>query len=318
MARIELTKEQMANFKNINVKLDLKTKFIRKKKINQIHTFEDDWINLDLSKEYKEILFHYIPIYRVESYFYNLFSYILKNDYSKDIFRTNREGLLYKFQTTCEKILYEEANIIFDEELLKNDLFLVNFEWDDRFKLYSKHFKYIVDDILSLINYDTENKIKKAIGVDINENPYNSANAQMFAQHFAILGYSIATNRIIDNLDNDNYFGLELMNYNDKTDLIIHTTPLGMFEMSQIFDNITPEQRVSVFENYIKEIGLQIIDSPNLFKTLETPILIYLDNKIFKHYKNNELSASISLRGRTNNHYIKSVVAESQANFMKI
>jgi len=318
MARIELNKEQMAHLRNVNVKLNLKTDFIKKKKINQNYIFEGNWINLDLSKEYKEILFKYIPIYRIESFFYNLFSYILKKNYSKDFFRINRDGLFYDFQMATEKILYDEASIIFDESFLKDENFIVNFEWDNRFKLYSKHFKYIVDDILSLINYDTENNIKKFIGVDKDENPYLSTNAHMFAQQLAIIGYSIATNRIIDNLDNDNYFGLELMNYNDKTDLIIHLTPLGMLECIELFDDLNQEQRRIEFENQIHKIGLKMIDSLELKATLQTSALITLNDNIFKHYKTDEVSASESLSGRTNNHFIKSVVVETQTNFTKI
>jgi len=318
MARIKLTREQNAMLQNINVQSNLKTEFIKKTKSNQYTTFEGDWINFRLSEEYKEILYKYIPIYRVESFFYNLFSYILKKDYSQDFFRNTRDGLLYIFQLTSEKILYDEASIVFDESFIKDEQFRVNFEWDDRIQLYSNHFQYIIDDILSLINSDKENNIKKIIGVNNGENPYFSPNAHMFAQQLVSVAYSIATNRIIDNIDNENYFGLEIMNYNNKTDLIIFLTPLGMFEYSQLYQNSNPEQRKIEFVNQINKIGLQMIDSEELRTNLETSALITFQNNIYKHYRTFEMSASEYLSRRTNKHYIKSVFVETQANFTKI
>ena len=61
-----------------------------------------------------------------------------------------------------------------------------------------------------------------------------------------------------------------------------------------------------------------MIDSLELRESLKTSALLTFNNKIFKHYKTDEISASESLSGRTNNHYIKSVVVEMQSNFNKI
>jgi len=318
MARLNLSKEQNAQIQNININLDLKTHFVTKKQTNGAFLLENDWINIDKSVEYKKILYKYTPVYRIESFFCNLFSYILKKDYSSDFFRKYREGLLFRFQMVSEKILFDEASILFNESFIKENNFDIKFEWDERYQLYGKHFKYIIDDILSLVNYDKENKIKKFIEIDENENPFFSQNANFFVQQLAIIGYSLATNRILDNFDNDNYFGLEIMDYNENSDLIIHLTPLGMMECLDRFTKLNPEQRKVEFEKQLNKIGVQIIDNKGLKSLLQTSVILAFNNDVFKHYKTNEISASQSLSGRTNREHISSVVVETQSNYIKL
>lgn len=300
------------NFDNEKEKIP---KFIKKQKNENNFIFDEDAIKLDLEPRYKKLLINQIKLLRIESYFNYIIRLIFQEDYLKKNLQIEKVTLLSLYYETANKILKDNASIILDSSINSYEEIYTSFNWEEHHLYYGKQLGLIVNTVLDIINHDKE--IKQIIGLNENENPYNSQKARQFVQNLIVIGYSQATQRIEDEINNENYFGIEIIKNKNDEELIIYLTPKGMLEAPQFFSKIEKENRIDEFNKMLNKIGIQRIENNELKKQYETSTILVFNNKMYYHYKQFNLSYNDFFNKRINRPHFNSILLETQANYKK-
>lgn len=292
-------------------------KFIEKVKKETYFLIEGKGIKLDLDEEYKFQIFKQIKLLRIESYFNYIIRLIFQEDYLKKNLTVDKAKLLNLYYETSTKILKDNASIILDNSINPYDDYQTSFYWEEHHLYYGKQLGLIIKTILDIINFDRE--IKLLLNISENENPYNSSKAHQFIQNLIIIAYSQATQRIENEINNENYLGIEILkNNNNEEELIVYLTPIGMMSVPEYFTNIDNEDKIPKFIKLLNQIGIQKIENEEIKQKYDSSIILAFDNKLYVHYKQYNLSYNSFFNKRINRPHINSIILETQANYRKI
>ncbi len=286
---------------------------IFKKHKDVYYFFDKSSIKINLSEEYKHQLLKQIKALRIESYFNYIIRLIYQEDYKKKGLKVEVSELFELYNETVSKILKDNARIILDSSINPYEELYTSFGWEAHHSNYGKELELIIDTILNVINYDKE--IKRVLGLSENENPYNSMKAHQFVQALITIGYSQATQRIKDEIDNDNYLGIEFIKDKEDEELLIYLTPKGMVEVSELFNNIDEKDREQYFTKLLNYIGIQKIKNNHLENLCKTSDILVFNNKIYCHYKQINLSYNNFFNKRINKQHMYSIILETQSNY---
>ena len=104
-----------------------------------------------------------------------------------------------------------------------------------------------------------------------------------------MIAYSQATQRIEDEINNENYLGIELFMNGVNEELIVYLTPKGMIEAPEIFMKIDKDNRVTewtkFFNKLFNQIGIQMLDLEELKKQHNTSAILAFNNNLYCHYE---------------------------------
>ena len=295
-------------------------KLISKTKKENYYLLDENSIKLDFDNEYKNQLYKQIPLLRIESYFNYIIRLIFQEDYLKKGLTIDKSNLLNLYYQTSAKILKDNASIILDSSINPYEEFQTSFEWEEHHLYYGKELELIVKTILDVINYNDE--LQQILDISKDENSYFSQKAHQFVQSLIMIAYSQATQRIEDEINNDNFLGIELLKNEDNEELIVYLTPKGMMEVPEIFKSVDNERRVTewnkILNQLFNQIGIQILDLKELKKQYDTSVILAHNNKLYYHYTQFNLDYNEFILKRINRPHLNSLLVETQANYKKI
>ena len=298
-------------------------KMVQRNKIGEYsYTLTGDWIKLSIDRKIKKVLYENIYLFRVESLFNYFYRLMYECTYLNSSNPLDKHHLLKLYYKVTNRILLDRFGIISNNN---HSLELVEFDWSSNWYLNMvQEFGNTEKTILDVINYSSD--IKEAIGLNKLENPYNSKESAMFIQCLISIGYSMATNRILSDFDSKSQFGFEIVDFNDKQDLIIYLTPEGMItfpeEMGQIIKSNNGDkdgaERMKCIRGKLAELEINFItDKERLKEFGNAPTINCLDN-FFSHYKQHNLSCNEHFNKRINRYFFSSIVLETQASFRRV
>jgi hypothetical protein len=296
---------------------------IQRNKIGEhSYALKGDWVKLTLDAKIKKALYDNIYFFRVESLFNYIYRLMYECTYLHSDKSVDKQHLLNLYYKVSNRILLDRFGIMSNNN---HSFENVEFDWSSNWYLnMEQEFGNTEKTILDIINYSSD--IRKAIGLDEVEDPYDSNKSAMFIQYLISIGYSMATNRILLDFESKSQFGFELVDFNDKQDLIIYLTPEGMItipeEMSQIKASYNDDkggtERLKCIHGKLAELGINFItDKERLKEFSNAPTINCLDN-FFSHYKQHDLSANEHFKERINRHYLVSITLETQASFRRV
>ena len=291
-------------------------KFIHKIKKENYYLFDESSIKFDFENEYKNQLYNQISLLRIESYFNYIIRLIFQEDYLKKGLMIDKPSLLNLYYQTSTKILKDNASIILDNSISPYEEIQTSFEWKEHHLYYGKELELIVKTILNIINYNKE--LQQILDISENENLYFSAKAHQFVQCLIMVAYSQATQRIEDEINNENFLGVELLKNNTNEELIVYLTPQGMMEAPEFFTNIDNERKIAEWNKIFNQVGIQRLDLEELKKQHNSSVILAHNNKLYCHYKQFDLSYNDFINKRINRPHLSSILMESQANYKKI
>lgn len=275
-------------------------------KLNTIYEYNCNWIDLDRLLVYKvalESCFNYI---RPDMYFNYLFRVIVKYDFQdKNKPIPENDILLKLYKEISSKFLRDNCNIFLSE---KSEL---SFSWEIYHNNYSKEIEHFRDCTLDFINYN--DNVKKAIGIEENENPYFSIKSSKFFDDIIIMGLRLAYTRILNEIDNKEFFGAEIV----LNELKLYVTPIGFKNLSKIH-KLNPNERNEIFFDYLSKSQINKLDSEDLKLIYQSPLILEYKNRLFYHYKMEGDFMNDFMSKRINKTLFASLWIESQINFKEI
>lgn len=309
---------------------------IKKEKKGNIFIYEQDWIQLDCSEQYKNVLYRCIRYIRPEMYFNLIYRIIIEYDYevfgkeiddnyvifeqfkrvSKKILKDYCHILLPKeevdkpqnssFNYSVNKILKDYFNISLTKDKTKEQEDSSSFVWKNHYFLYSKQVDVLLRSTCSFINNLED--VQNVLGINKHENPFFSNKSNLFFQNLMYIGYLVALSRIKDEINNKSYLGAEIINYNNETDLVIYLTPEGMSNKSKM-RHFTKEETLSWLNIFLENNNMKRIKSES--------VEIEIDGDSFVHYRLYPGYINDYMSNRINRPHISSILKETQANYVK-
>lgn len=285
------------------------------------YALKGDWIKLTLDEKIKKVLYDNIYFFRVESLFSYIYRLMYECTYLHSANFVDKHHLLNLYYKVSNRILLDRFGIMSNNNHSYEN---VEFDWSSNWYLnMEQEFGNTEKTILDIINYSSD--IRKAIGFDGVEDPYESNKSAMFIQYLISIGYSMATNRILSDFESKSQFGFELVDFNDNQDLIIYLTPEGIISFPEEIDQIIKSnngdkggvERLKCIRRKLEEIGLNFITDKERLKEFGNAPTINCLDKFFSHYKQHDLSSNEHFDERINRHYLNSIVLETQASFRR-
>lgn len=286
---------------------------IKKIKVESIFNYDNDWITINQNSDYKKEIFKCIHYSNLEAYFYNLYRIIIKHDFEDLNIKTpSLKELKNIFCEIGSKILKDKFSVNIcniDRELSIN--------WKIHHANYSNvELEYYKMTILNYINYNTY--LHSIIGLSENSNPYKDKNSLKFLQEVALISFTIAYNRINDEIENINYFGCEKIPYNNTDILNIYLTPNGMVNKLEIL-KLENSDIISKYYSFIKTLGFDKINDMDLKKNNDAKILIGNNKTLYKFVKwPLSLNDNAFINEIHNRPHISSVLVTSQTSYIRI
>lgn len=287
-------------------------KFITRKIQNDNYYIDEYSITLDLTNEYKTQLLKHIKLLRIENYFTNLYKLIYK------FYFKNKQGtndLIEYYIEAAYKILKDKASIVLDKNIDPYDEYYTSYEWNNKLDNYSNDLQYIIDNILHVINSDDE--LINILGIEKNENPYLSQKSHQFVQTIIVLSFSLATLRIIDDYENDDYINIEIIKSTNEYELVIYLTHKGIISAMDHFINIDKEYRSNELNKILNKYGIIEYNSNFLRKQLNSMSLLEYNNHLYYQYHQFNLTYNGFVQENLNLPRLKSLLINNQINFKR-
>lgn len=292
------------------------TELVLKEKIENIFYLKNDWLNLNFDINKKKAIFKYFPIFKTDMYFYYIFRLILINEYEqKGIAPLSKNDAFNKFIECCGKILKEKCAVLIPEYDNSYNEITISFPWTTNYQNYSNEVDLLKNSVLNIVNHKKE--IKNLLGINESENPYFSELSVQYFQNLMFIGYNIAKKRVYDELENKNFFGLEVVDYSDEKELIFYLTPFGMLNLNKLFEK-NNDEIVAYFYDNIKEFNASKVNNEQLKKDYNTKTIIFFNNNIYIHKNFTDLDFNSYMNKRLNRFSLNLLYHESQLNLKKI
>lgn len=288
---------------------------ILKKKQDNYYCLEGDWCQLDLPNNQKKYFYDLFPKFRIDAFFNGVYNLIIKYKFQNKGLVYSRKEVLNYYYLVCQKYLKDIAFIFYDPFEDISDSTLP--DWENYFVNYGKELKAIIDTFLDVLNYDSDLKI--SLNIDENENVYTSQKAHTFLQSLVIASFHLAKKRIEDEFNNQNFFGVEILNTNQdngKKELVLYMTPLGMEQkFEEHFRGMDKELHSVEFNKILSSLNIKKVKNNSLKELCDSNFICYFeDGEIYHTYKQNNLSLNDFFTKRVNKGALMSLLVEFQAN----
>ncbi|MCK8143333.1 hypothetical protein MW871_15690 [Flavobacterium sp. I-SCBP12n] len=320
---MELENEEYYIHKNLlnnkNMEYESKSSFlkhIKQKRFENIFVYEDDWIDLEYTLDYKNLLKECISYIRPETFFYFFYSIITYYDFEKKLKTLpNNEQLLSLFKEGSKKILKESCYVVIEKYENPEDVLILSYPWENYHINYSKLVDPLKTATQHFINHSY--RIYEVLGIDKNGDPYEAEESEIFFQNLMYMGIRMAHTRIVNELNNNSNFGCEIISSFNNSELIIYLTPEGFRNQTAIL-KMSVEEKLKMFNSFLNENKIKRIDTDILRKKLDTNILLEYEGKIYKHYFHFSEYSNDFMSNRINKKHLSSILQEGQANFKEV
>lgn len=275
-----------------------------------VYVYDYNWIDMiDTSNEYKIQIKKCIEFCQPDMYFNYLYRFIIRYDFNEHgIAFPDKNQVNKSYLEAALKILKERCSVILSEEETE-----YSFEWKTPHRNYSKEMESYKTTVFNYINYHPD--IYPIIGINKNENPYLSNGSAFFFQNVMFVSFLIAYNRIQSEIDNNEFFGLEIVPYSDRDILNIYLTPNGMYNLDFIY-SWDKNQLILYFNTFIKKLGFNRITEQDQLSKFGTSILFEKDGKSFYHSKFPSYDYSNTfITKKLDRPHLSSIILESQASY---
>jgi len=226
--------------------------YIRKKSNNKIYLLSDDWINIDLSEPYKGVLYSSLEYSKPEMFFYSIYKLITQKLQKENKLLSTNEIMEYYYATSSQ-ILFEYCKVG-----IENNSY--NFNKNLMHKLDIDFENYIIGLKKSILDYIMAiPRNLLFIGLLPDDIPHFEPQGEQFFQINMTIGFSIATSRIFDEINNTAFFGAEIVDYNQISNIIFYLTPYGIINIDEIKDIWKVK-----FEKFLIDNNFTIINSTGL------------------------------------------------------
>lgn len=289
---------------------------INKELINGVYYLKNNWVNLNISQSLEIELIKSLYFFRPETYFNYLFAFVYHYEYGEKGKTIIDKNVVFEiFLEASKKILKEECAVISPiKEGTCNQVDLSFFR-RDRFINFISEIKFYKSTVLDYVNDTPATQI--SLGIEPDENPYHSEKSIQFFQNMMFIGYSIAVQRIRDELYNESYFGVEIIDFKKQTDLLIYLTPEGMIKGKKLYE-MSKEEKIKIYNDFLSRKNIKRIESKYLQKELFSPIILNFENNLFYHYQQSEPYSNDFISKKINKQHISSLFTESQANYLML
>src|SRR5690606_17209004 len=144
------------------------------------------------------------------------------------------------------------------------------------------------------LNFSLE--LREIVGISSTENVYQMKELQPLIQNFIIIAAGHAFQRIRDEINNENFFGVEVIEIGGTEHMLLYQTPSGMLHYHSHISKFEPTERPAERNRLLGKIGVQKLESQKLHHMLDCHSIIALNNKIFVQNKfhDDNLSSYIS------------------------
>ncbi|UPQ78689.1 hypothetical protein M0M57_13810 [Flavobacterium azooxidireducens] len=288
---------------------------INKQKTDFGYQFKKNWLNLSLSENVKKNIFEVLPIIKPEMYFYYTYRLIVIEEFEKKNITIERKKIYEKFLELNSKILKEKCSILLSENDKPENSTHISFTWTNVYENYSKEVELLKDSVFNLINY--KKNIRENLNIDENENPYFSQKSVQFFQNIMFIGFNIAHQRILCEADNENNFGIELVELNNQDELIIYPNPILMESLTEYLE-LSKEDIINFCNENFEKLGISKISNERLKKDLETSYLISFKGELYYLKKYFDFDFNTYMNKRINKPIFSSLLFETQANLKKV
>ncbi|HEX8577675.1 MAG TPA: hypothetical protein VF677_15420 [Flavobacterium sp.] len=288
---------------------------INKQKTDFGYLLKGNWINLGLTENVKKAIFELLPIIKPEMYFYYTFRLIAIEEFEKKNIQIETKNIYSKFTELNSKILKEKCSILMSENDKPENSNYISFIWTNVYDNYSKEVDLLKDSILNMINY--KKNIQEYLNINENENPYTSQKSIHFFQNLMFIGFNIAHQRILCEVDNSNNFGIELVELDNQDELIIYPNPKLMESLSKHLD-LSNEEIINFCNENFEKIGISKINNEKLKKDLGTNFIVNFKGELFYLKKYFDLDFNIYMNKRINKPAFSLLLFECQLNLKKV
>lgn len=284
---------------------------IEKLKEGGIYYYSERWMEFtSYDSKYNRELLKCISIFRPDMYFYYLYRFIIRYNFENKGIESNLEKIKTLYIQASSYILEEKCSLKLQEIYQP-----LNFNWEDEHINYSNEIEYFKSSILGHISFNNETMSTLKINED--DNPFFADESSKFFQDVMFFGFLMSLNRIESEIDNLLYFGGEVINYGNETDLIIYLTPHGMVNYSNI-SKLGKDERVDFFLKFLDHIKITRIRSNDLKEKYKTQLIVDLNGELFYHTKYFYGQYNNYMNERINRSPISSILIEGQTNLRKI
>lgn len=277
-----------------------------------IFVYSPNWLNLEVSEEYKQELKKCVKYCRPDMYFHYLFRFILRYDF-EELGRPlkNTYELFSIYQKIAQKILYDQCYIMFSESEVESPV-----EWRIPHRNFAKVTEAYKSTVLDYINYNKT--AYEPLGLKPDANPYFSEGCLQFFQNLMFVGFLIANSRINDELTSDNYFGADVMNFKEEDSLTVYLTPYGMIN-NNLLTAMSTEEIIALYNQYLLHIGFEPIRDKEKISELNTAIILMNKTKSFYHKATqfHECAHDYVIK-RINKPHISSLKFETQVSYTEL
>lgn len=300
-------------FDSIPKPVEFNLETLNKSKEGSVYFLKDDWLNMEISVQEKELYYALMPVLRTErflSYFFKLLNYKLYEEKGKV---ADKEILLKYFTEGLTRILKDKMKVLLSNEVNPYDEVPTSYEWLPQFNNFGTDLNFFKDAILDKLNFSPE--LREMIGISPSVNVYQMNEMHLLVQNFMIIAAGHAFQRIRDEINNENYFGIEVIVNQSGKHLLLYQTPAGMLHYNTHFSKFESELRPAERSRMFAEIGLQKLESKKLHSMLDCHSVIAFRNEVYVQHKFTDDNLSSYISNKNNLPFLKSLQADLQVNF---
>ncbi len=277
----------------------------------------NDWLNFEMTAEEKNFAFKLLKKVRPDSFFYYFFGLIYLQNYKSSVLPLILKSILTDFQEGLVKLLKENVMILVDSRVSPDREFVPKFQWKRQFDNFGKDLQFFIDAAKDVINYNPDRYF--IFGVQPGGNPYSSPNVNLFVQNLMLISASLAFQRLHDEIDNEEYFGIEIFHVDNEEELILYLTPHGLVErLSGTSVLSKPKENFDEIITLLNDIGIQKINVPVLNTNYKANSFIVFNNKLYYQYLEHDENISEYIATRNNVSFLTALFRDGQINFRPV
>lgn len=288
---------------------------IKQLKVDNIFHYNENWIDLNYSLNYKNALKECISYIRPEMFFYDLYSTIIHFEFEiKSISIPSNYELLKIYEEASKEMLKEYCSIIIDKKNISEVDSSQSFRSKTYFVNYCRHIELLKSSTLYYANCSC--KIKDTIDFKSTDWILTSQGS-LFFQNLMIMGARMSHTRLLNELDNESIFGCEIIQSLDYKELIIYLTPNGMRNLTAIF-KFPLEEKLEIFNVFLRQNNIQRVDDKSLNNEFNTELILVYQHLGYKHYTHSGNYLNNFMSDRINRKFLSSVLQQGQVNCKQI
>jgi len=286
---------------------------VKKSKEGALHYLKGDWLNFELSDSEKELYYALMPILRTERFLCYFFKLLNYKFYEQKGAVGDKETLLKYFSEGLTKILRDNMQILIHPDASPSDLVKTSYEWLPQFDNFGNDLNFFKDAVLDKLNFSRE--LREIAGISSTANVYQMTELHTLLQNFMVIAAGHAYQRLRDEIENENFFGLEVIEIRGTEHILLYQTPYGMLHYNSHIAKFDTKDRPAERLRLLFEIGVQKLESQKLHQMLDCHSIIAFNNKIFVQNRFNDDNLSSYISNKNNLPFLTLLQADLQVNY---